>query len=133
MNKTEIAKLAGEQLIKFSSKFTDKGFWSKVMKFARKAGLKITYYAVTLYYTMLDEDTPYASKLVIMGALGYFILPVDLIPDIAPGIGFTDDLAALTSAFVTVAMHIKPEHKEKALIQIQKIFKEAITESEVAF
>ncbi|MBB3696291.1 DUF1232 domain-containing protein [Flammeovirga yaeyamensis] len=133
MNKTEILKITGEQLIKFSSVFKDAKFWRKLMKYAKKAGIKLSFYAVTLYYTMLDEDTPNTSKLVIMGALGYFILPIDLIPDIAPGIGFTDDLAALTSAFFTVAMHIKPEHKENALLVLQKIFGSELTLEQLEF
>ncbi|AZQ61947.1 DUF1232 domain-containing protein [Flammeovirga pectinis] len=131
MNNKEIAKMLSEQVVKLGSKFSEKGFWNKVGRFAKKAGLKLSFYATTLYYTMIDEDTPNASKLLIMGALGYFIMPLDLIPDIAPGIGFTDDLAALTTAFVNVAMHIKQEHKENALFQLQKLFGNDLTLEEV--
>ncbi|MBB6460717.1 YkvA family protein [Flammeovirga kamogawensis] len=131
MNNKEIAKMLSEQVVKLGGKFTEKGFWNKVGRFAKKAGLKLSFYAITLYFTMIDDDTPNASKLLIMGALGYFIMPLDLIPDIAPGIGFTDDLAALTTAFVNVAMHIKQEHKENALFQLQKLFGKDITLEQV--
>ncbi|OHX65602.1 YkvA family protein [Flammeovirga pacifica] len=133
MNKTEILKITGEQLIKFSQVFKEAKFWRKLMKYGKKAGFKLSFYAVTLFYTMLDEDTPNSSKLVIMGALGYFIMPIDLIPDIAPGIGFTDDLAALSSAFFTVALHIKPKHKEDAFLIMKKIFGNDLQISQLEF
>ncbi|MBD0405480.1 YkvA family protein [Flammeovirga sp. EKP202] len=131
MNYKGIIKYAGEEIIKFSSHFTEKGFWEKLGKFSQKAGMKLSFYALTLFYTMMDEDTPNSSKLMIMGALGYFIFPVDLIPDIAPGVGFTDDLVALTGAFVNVAMHVKPEHKENALNKMRQFFGGSITMEEV--
>lgn len=131
MNYKGIINYVGEEVIKLSSKFSEKDFWMKISKYAKIAGTKLSYYALTLFYTMLDEETPNSAKLIIMGALGYFILPIDLIPDLAPGIGFSDDLAALTTAFVNVAMHIKPEHKEKALLQMKKFFGQQLTAEDV--
>ncbi|NME71169.1 YkvA family protein [Flammeovirga aprica] len=131
MNYKGIVKYIGKESVKFSSKFTEKGFWEKLGKYSQKAGMKLTFYAITLFYTMIDEDTPSGSKLMIMGALGYFIFPLDLIPDIAPGIGFTDDLVALTGAFVNVAMHVKPEHKQNALKKMQQFFGKDISIQQV--
>lgn len=127
MNYKGIFKHLGDSLLKFSAKFSEKDFWLKLSKFSKKAGLKLSFYALTLFYTMLDEDTPSSSKLLIMGALGYFIMPFDLIPDLTPGIGFTDDLAALTGAFVSVAVNVKEEHKENALLKVKKYFGEHLT------
>lgn len=131
MNYKGIINFVGEEALKFSSKFSEKDFWLKIGKYARIAGTKLSFYALTLFYTMLDEDTPNSAKLIIMGALGYFILPIDLIPDLAPGIGFSDDLAALTTAFVNVAMHVKPEHKGDALEQMKKFFGRHLTMEDV--
>jgi uncharacterized membrane protein YkvA (DUF1232 family) len=70
--------------------------------------------ALTLYYTLQDKDTPKWAKTIIIGALGYFILPMDAIPDFIPVAGLTDDFGALAAALGMVAMHVKPGHKEKA-------------------
>ena len=62
----------------------------------------------------LDADTPVWAKGIIIGALGYFISPVDAIPDIVPVVGYTDDLGALAIALAAIAAHIKDEHVAKA-------------------
>lgn len=66
-----------------------------------------------------DEDTPIWAKTTIMGALGYFISPLDAIPDITPFVGYSDDLGILVAA---VATHIKDEHVEKAKETLKKWF-----------
>ena len=63
-----------------------------------------------LYYCCLDGDTPVWAKTVIVSALGYFITPLDAIPDLMPGVGFADDLGAVALAMATVLAHVKPEH-----------------------
>lgn len=83
---------------KFRKFFTESDFWEKIQKVARKAGIKISYAALLLYYVLRSPATPSSDRMKIIGALGYFILPVDLIPDYLPVIGFSDDLAALTWA-----------------------------------
>ncbi|MBD2258612.1 DUF1232 domain-containing protein [Pseudanabaena sp. FACHB-2040] len=77
-------------------------------------GLPITEKVLTLYYCFCDRDTPAWAKTVIVGALGYFILPLDAIPDITPVAGYTDDFGMLASAFAMVAVHIKQEHVDQA-------------------
>jgi uncharacterized membrane protein YkvA (DUF1232 family) len=66
-----------------------------------------------MYYAAQDSDTPAWAKAVIFGALGYFILPVDAVPDFLPG-GLVDDAGALASAITVVAAHIKEEHSRRA-------------------
>ena len=61
-----------------------------------------------------DPATPRRVRLTLMAALGYFVLPLDAIPDIMPFIGFTDDAAVIAAAIAAVAGSIKPEHREKA-------------------
>ena len=69
---------------------------------------------VASYYCALDSKTPAASRGVLLAALAYFVLPVDVIPDFVVGLGFTDDIAVLMAAFSAVRNNIRPEHYEKA-------------------
>ncbi len=70
--------------------------------------------ALVLYRCLRDPNTPKWARTRIIGALGYFIFPLDAIPDVVPVAGFSDDLGVLALALATVALHIKPEHKQKA-------------------
>ncbi len=96
--------------------------WRKLGKAAASAGRKTLLTALTLFHCLQDKDTPAWAKGVIVGALGYLILPADLIPDILPGIGYGDDLGALVAALGTVAAYIKDEHKTKAEAQVDRLF-----------
>ncbi|MGQ8820132.1 YkvA family protein [Bibersteinia trehalosi] len=98
----------------YEKDFSDEGFWEKVKKYAKKAGSEVIEKALMLYYCFQDSDTPLWAKSVIIAALGYFISPVDAIPDVIPGVGYVDDLGALAAAIASVAVHIKEEHKNKA-------------------
>ncbi len=66
------------------------------------------------YYCALDPDTPRKAKLVLFAALGYFILPVDAVPDVLAGFGFTDDATVLATALGIVGMHVKEHHRRAA-------------------
>lgn len=82
--------------------------------FARTAGIEVVEKALILYFCLRDRDTPAAAKAIIASALGYFIVPMDVIPDITPVAGFADDLGALAMAFAAVVLHVKPEHRSAA-------------------
>ncbi len=96
--------------------------WRTLSKGALVAGRKTLLTALTLFYCLQDRDTPTWAKGVIVGALGYLILPADLIPDIIPGVGYGDDWGALVAALGTVAAYIKDEHKSKASAQVERLF-----------
>lgn len=98
----------------FSKEYSEENFWNKVKKFAVKAGKEVIVRALTLYFCLQDKDTPLWAKGVIVGALGYFICPLDAIPDITPVVGYSDDLGVLAAAFATVFVYIKDEHKKRA-------------------
>src|SRR6266436_4036310 len=102
--------------------FTDESFWNKVKRYAKRAGRRVLEPALLLYFCMQDQDTPVWAKAVIVGALGYFIFPMDAIPDATPAVGFGDDLGALTAAVGVVGVHIKPEHQEKAKDKLRQWF-----------
>ena len=107
---------------KFENEFSDEGFWSKVKKFAKSAGENILNPALKLYYAAQDPETPTWAKTTIYGALGYFISPIDAIPDLTPVVGYSDDLGVLVAATAAVAIHIKEEHKEKAKETLKQWF-----------
>jgi uncharacterized membrane protein YkvA (DUF1232 family) len=98
----------------FSKEYSEEKFWDKVKKYAIKAGKTVIVSALIMFHTMKDKDTPIWAKSVIVGALGYFICPYDAIPDMTPVIGYVDDLGVLAAAMATVALYIKPEHRQKA-------------------
>ena len=114
------------------SKYNERSLWRKIKKFAMKAGQEVIGRAMVLYYCLQDPDTPIQAKTIILGALGYFIAPIDAIPDITPGVGFTDDLGALAIALVIVAVHIKAEHRKLANIKLKTWFGESETNQDTA-
>jgi uncharacterized membrane protein YkvA (DUF1232 family) len=102
--------------------FSETSFWSKIRRYAQKAGEKTIYTALLLYYAYKRSDTPTWAKSVILGALGYFLSPIDAIPDLTPLVGYTDDMAVLAGALATVAAYINDEVREKATQQLTKWF-----------
>ncbi|MBT6048038.1 MAG: DUF1232 domain-containing protein [Bacteroidetes bacterium] len=108
----------------YEKSYTENSFWKKVKKFARTAGKELINIALQLYYCLEDSDTPTKARGVIIGALGYFIMPLDVIPDLMPVVGFSDDLGVLVAAVGVVATHIKREHKEMAKEKLSEWFGE---------
>lgn len=97
-----------------SDNYSEKGFWEKLRDHAIAAGREVVEMALKLYYAAQAPDTPMWAKTAIYGALTYFIVPTDAIPDFIPMTGYTDDLGALAAALATVAQYITPEIEEKA-------------------
>lgn len=112
-----------EKLEENQSHYSDEGFWSKAKKYAKKAGEKTMTPALKMYYSAQDPDTPTWAKSTMYGALGYFILPLDAIPDITPVAGYTDDIGILAGAIGVVAAHIKDEHIDKASQTLARWFR----------
>jgi uncharacterized membrane protein YkvA (DUF1232 family) len=106
----------------FAKEYSDEGFWEKVKKYAVSAGEGVIEIALKLYYALQDSDTPIWAKGVIIAALGYFISPVDAIPDVVPVVGYSDDLGVLAAAVAAVAAHIKEDHVNHAKETIRHWF-----------
>lgn len=106
----------------YSKEFTDDSFRDKVKGFAKIAGEGVLEPALKMYYAASDPDTPAWAKAAIYAALGYFISPVDAIPDPVPIIGFSDDLGVLCAALATTAVHVKEEHVLKAKQTLRQWF-----------
>jgi len=100
-----------------SNKFyTAQSFWKKIKSSTVSASRMGVKKALTLYFCMMDSNsnTPQWAKATIVGALGYFILPNDLIMDTVPIVGYSDDWRILFAAYLMVEAHVKPEHEKKA-------------------
>ena len=80
-------------LEKYAAYYNPTSLFDKIKKYAKKAGVKTVYAILILYYASFDKSLPVMDRLMVVAALGYFILPVDLIPDALPG-GFVDDAGA---------------------------------------
>ncbi|WP_426596135.1 YkvA family protein [Pectobacterium brasiliense] len=94
--------------------FNDEGFWDKTVKYAKKAGCDVIEQGLWLYFAAQKPDIPVWAKTAIYGALAYFVLPIDAIPDAVPVAGYTDDLGVLTGAVAAVGMHIDKDVKQQA-------------------
>lgn len=102
--------------------YSDSGFFGFIKKWGRKAGRELLKNAFILHEMLKDSDVPRSSKLVIMAALAYLVLPVDAIPDFLPGIGLTDDALALVTALAKVASSCTEAHKARAEARVRAIF-----------
>jgi len=97
-----------------SSDYSESSFWEKVKRYAKAAGREVVEKALWLYYAAQRPETPKWAKTAIYGALAYFILPFDAIPDFAPVIGYTDDLGVLATALLTVSQYVSDDVKAQA-------------------
>ena len=93
-------------------------FWAKFKRVA--AGLPFAEDLLSAYYCAFDRQTPRHVQAALLGALAYFILPFDFIPDMLPVLGYTDDAAVLATAIRMVAAHIKPEHRDAARAALKR-------------
>ena len=98
----------------FGREYSDSSFREKLLKYALIAGREVVERALQLYYAAQDPKTPAWAKTAIYGALGYFIFPLDAIPDVVPAVGYADDLGVLAAAVATVVMYITEDVKLKA-------------------
>jgi uncharacterized membrane protein YkvA (DUF1232 family) len=109
-------------VVDYSEKYSEDSLWKKIGKYALAAGRSTIEKALVLYYCLQDADTPKWAKTIIIGALGYFIMPLDAIPDFMPAVGFADDLGALVAAAATVMKFIKPKHEQQAKEKLAGFF-----------
>jgi uncharacterized membrane protein YkvA (DUF1232 family) len=110
------------KLENFRSEYSEQGLRDKLMRIARKAGAKVVYAVLVAYYAVQSDALSFSDKAKLYGALGYFILPVDLIPDTILAMGYTDDMAALLYVLRTVSTNITPETKRKAEQKLREWF-----------
>ena len=98
----------------YSRQYSEDGFREKLRTFGRAAGREVVEKALILYYTARSPNVPRWAKATIYGALGYFVTPIDAIPDLTPLVGYTDDLGVLAAALAVVLAHVTPEIRARA-------------------
>ena len=107
----------------YSNKFTNGEFLEKIAKIAKRAGAKLVCIALVLYYTLQSDKVSIKDKAIIVGALGYLVSPLDVIPDAIPIVGLGDDLAVLLYVIGKIG-DVSEEIKEKAKSKLTKWFDE---------
>ena len=108
----------------YANKFSQSEFAEKISRIAKRAGSKLVYAALILYYTLQSDKVSKADKAIIIGALGYMISPIDVIPDAIPIAGLTDDLAVLLYVLKKVWTGIDPDIIAQAREKLSKWFDE---------
>ncbi len=111
-------------LTKYENNYSEPKLWDKIKKVAKKAGKEVILKVLILYYVLKEPSTSWECKATIIGALGYFILPLDLMPDIIPIAGFVDDAATLAAAISAIKSSITPEIEQKAADKLREWFDE---------
>lgn len=96
-----------------------RGFWPKIVRTA--AHIPFVDQALSVYYAARDPATPTAAKGMMLGALAYFVMPIDAIPDIFAGIGFTDDAAVFAALIATLGANIKRRHRDQAGETVERL------------
>lgn len=108
--------------MKYKDKFTQNGFVEKISRIAKRAGVKLVYAALILYYTLESDRVSIKDKAIIIGALGYLISPLDVIPDAIPIAGLGDDLAVLIYVLRKVWDEVSDDVKAKAKTKLSQWF-----------
>ena len=108
----------------YSGKFSQSDFVEKIARIAKRAGAKLVYAALILYYTLQSDKISKTNKAMIIGALGYMISPLDVVPDAIPIAGLSDDLAVLLFVLKKVWTDIDPDIQIKAKERLSKWFDE---------
>lgn len=98
----------------YAQEYEDGKFFSVIKKYGKKIGKGVIEKAFTLYFVLKKDNIPLTVKGIVIGALGYLIMPVDLIPDIVPMLGWTDDAAAIAMALSKINSFIDVEVTEQA-------------------
>ena len=109
---------------KYKDKYSNEGFTDKISRIAKRSGAKLVYAALILYYTLQSDKVSVKDKAIILGALGYLISPLDVVPDAIPIAGLGDDLAVLMYVIHKVWSEVSDDVKAKARGKLAKWFDE---------
>ena len=115
---------------KYAKYYSENNFRKKLARLSGKLGGEMLYYLLVLYEMMLDKSIPIKTRMLFVAALGYFILPTDLIADFLPALGYADDLAFITYAISSATDYLTPEVKEKAKAKVDQLLKRRTSEDE---
>src|SRR5690606_8862765 len=106
---------------KYMRSFSEKTFWKRLQRLVKSVGQRTVYTVLLLYYAFTRKETPHWAKNIIIGVLGYLLMPFDAVPDLTPIIGYTDDMSVLAFGLVTIACYVNDEVRAKARGQLEKL------------
>lgn len=109
-----------QEVKNYSKHYSDEKFEEKTRLSFFRMGRKLCYDVMLLWYVLKSSSVK--DKILIVGALGYFILPIDLIPDGIPILGFTDDAAVISTVLGIIGDNITPDVRKKAEAKVNKMF-----------
>ena len=112
----------------YAKNYSEDSLWDKVRNNVSSIGISLIYKAFQLYYVAQSDTCPTKVKAGIIAALGYLISPIDLIPDLMPVVGYSDDAAAIAFALAAAQAYITTEIKKKAKDRMREIFGEKMVE-----
>ena len=115
-------KFTAAEVDSYAKNYSDENFFDKVTGVIKKAGLGLIYKALQLYYVAQRPDCPMKIKAAVLAPLGYFISPIDAIPDMIPVFGYTDDAAIIAAALLVAQFYINDDVKRKAREKIESLF-----------
>ncbi len=110
-----------KKLESYSKYFDEKKLFKKLKSVAGTLSANMLYYILVLFYLISDKNVPFKTRMIFVAALGYLILPTDMISDFIPGLGFTDDAALITFAVTQASNYVTPEIQEKAITMLEKL------------
>ncbi len=110
--------------MQYKDRFSQTGFVEKISRIAKRAGVKLVYAAIILYYILESDKISMKDKAIIIGALGYLISPLDIVPDAIPIAGLGDDLTVLIFVLHKVWNEVSEEVKDKAKNKLKTWFDE---------
>jgi Uncharacterized conserved protein len=113
------AKALVPAVVRVNETRVKRGFWPKITRTA--ARIPFADQALAAWYAARDPQTPLAAKGMIFAGLAYFVMPIDAIPDVFAGIGFTDDAAVITALLATLGANIKRRHRDQAEEAVQRL------------
>ena len=120
-----------DNILQYLEYYDELALIDKLRVFGKKIGSKVLMYVLIMVVLISDKKIPLKVRLVFMAALGYLILPTDLIADLLPVIGFTDDVAFLSYAISNAREYITPEVTSKAKDKLEKWIPNEVEEAEV--
>jgi len=108
----------------YADRFSAKGFVEKISRIAKRAGVKLVYLALVPFYTLQSKEVPVKDKAIIVGALGYLISPLDVLPDAIPIVGLSDDLSVLVYVISKVWTDVPDDVKTRSMEKLTEWFDE---------
>ena len=107
---------------KYGKNYSEAGLWDKIKDTAKKAGSNLIYEVLQLYYVAKNPNVPMKIRAAMVAPLGYFISPVDLIPDLTPVVGYSDDAAVIAMAIAFAHAYIDDDIRHDAKAQLCRFF-----------